>query len=262
MTGAAAEIDLHETRLVRVLSDLAVSDVPYSPGNFAQRLGAWVDFADSMRLASFHDELRGQAFERNPNPLPGEALKAEVLHVRSVLMHAVVNSYSPETGVARLRLPVLGSERSCDLLMTYEPYHRFYAAHQREFDALIQPLQLRVREIISGYSAELAQLAAIDETMRELLSIHIRKSLAAIPRLLQKRFDFLLQEYRAEQGEPDAEALQRPPGDAVPDAWMTPDGWLGRFCGEMQVLLMAELDLRLMPILGLVEAVEEEVSEK
>jgi hypothetical protein len=40
------------------------------------------------------------------------------------------------------------------------------------------------------------------------------------------------------------------------------DGWIRRFHRDMQDLLLAELDLRLMPVLGLVEAVEEEVTQK
>ncbi|HCB41034.1 MAG TPA: DUF3348 domain-containing protein, partial [Gammaproteobacteria bacterium] len=56
------------------------------------------------------------------------------------------------------------------------------------------------------------------------------------PRLLQRRFNLLQQ-----QAQP---------------------GWLQQFRKDVQALLLAELDLRLQPVLGLVEALEREVSRK
>ena len=50
-----------------------------------------------------------------------------------------------------------------------------------------------------------------------------------------------------------------PPDD--PARWMQPGGWLVRFCAEMQRVLLAELDLRLMPVAGLVAAVDKESTE-
>ena len=50
-----------------------------------------------------------------------------------------------------------------------------------------------------------------------------------------------------------------PPDD--PACWMQPGGWLARFCADMQRVLLAELDLRLMPVAGLVAAVDKESTE-
>jgi len=50
-----------------------------------------------------------------------------------------------------------------------------------------------------------------------------------------------------------------PPDDLA--QWMQPGGWLARFCAEMQRVLLAELDLRLMPVAGLAAALDKESTE-
>jgi hypothetical protein len=42
------------------------------------------------------------------------------------------------------------------------------------------------------------------------------------------------------------------PDDLTP--WMFPGGWLASFCGRMRELLLAELEIRLQPVLGLIES--------
>ena len=44
----------------------------------------------------------------------------------------------------------------------------------------------------------------------------------------------------------------------APARWMQPDAWLARFCAEMQRVLRAELELRLMPVVGLLAALDRE----
>ena len=262
MTQRASRVGLNDSRLVRLLSDLGVSDVAFPSGNLSQRLGGRIDFKASMRLAAFHDELRTLAFEPSPAPTSAQALKEEVLQARLSLMRTIVEGFVPGAGPARLKLPTLAADISLDRLLEFEPYHRFYAAHQRALDARIQTLQLRVREVLTGRSAELARLAAMDAAMRDIVSPHTRTSLAVIPQLLSKRFDALVNAYRSTQATPvDREADLLPEEDKL-KAWTRPDGWLGTFCHDMQQLLLAELDLRLVPILGLVEAVDEEVMRK
>ena len=40
---------------------------------------------------------------------------------------------------------------------------------------------------------------------------------------------------------------------------MKDGAWLARFCHELQTVLLAELDLRLQPTLGLLEAYQKEI---
>jgi hypothetical protein len=47
-----------------------------------------------------------------------------------------------------------------------------------------------------------------------------------------------------------------------PALWMQPGGWLANFCRELQGVLLAELDLRLQPTVGLIEALSNEVGKR
>jgi hypothetical protein len=43
-----------------------------------------------------------------------------------------------------------------------------------------------------------------------------------------------------------------------PALWMQPGAWLERFCGELKAVLLVELDVRLLPTVGLIEAMNNE----
>ena len=213
-----------------------------------------------MRLAALHDRLGGMIVE--PGAASVDAAREEFLRVRMSLMRSVVGSFSQAAGPARIKLPSLEAGVPLDKLASFEPYHHFYAAHQREFASRIQALQLSVRDAISALSAELAQLAALDEALRDSLATHTRKNLAHIPKLLARRFDFLLRENQSHQDNQDmAEPVNQPDEDIL-GTWIRPNGWLGRFFKEMQGLLLAELELRLLPVQGLVEAANEQVGNR
>jgi len=254
MTEAALQqISLNGTRLIRILAQLQVSNLAFSHERFAERLGGVIDFGDSVRLSGLLDKIgsmpdeTGAASDQDP--------RADLLHVRMSLARSVAEGFVPDVGMSRLKLPTLKSGVPLEDLTRFEPYHRFYAAHQREFEVKIQSLQLRVRDGVSGVSAEAARLAALDEAVRDTLSMHTRKYLAVIPQLLGKRFDFLQQQHQSRQ-EASGESIEQPE-QGVPDAWTRPDGWLGRFFRELQGVLLAELELRLLPVLGLLEAADE-----
>ncbi len=246
MAPSAVPITPHATRLVRLLSDLAGSEVAFAQGNFAERLGGLVDFGDSMRLSALHDKLGKLQVE--PGPISVGALQAALAQVRLGLVRSVVESFVAGAGSGRVKLPALKRDVSLDQLAGFEPYHRFYASHQREFEVRIQTLQLQVRDALAGATSELARLAALDEALRDTLAAHVRKRLACIPPLLGKRFEALREAPSVDLAE--AQVLA---------AWTRPGGWLNRFHEEMQALLLAELELRLLPVLGLIGAVTEQV---
>lgn len=249
-------ITLTDSRLMRQLARFDVPDIPSSDDHILQRLAVMMDFGASMKLAALHDELQGQAFESADTQADAGQLREAVFDAHARMVRTVVDSYTPDAGLSRLRLPSLDESRPLEFLATFEPYHRFYAAHQREFEMRVNALQLRVRELASAISPDMARLVVLDETMRGILSGYSRKTLATIPELLGRRFDRLIGDQRTDDAEVDSA-----PRVQVLAAWTAPDGWLGRFQEEMRELLLAELDLRLMPILGLLEATTLEVED-
>ena len=308
MSPASSPVNLKGTRLVRFLADLAVSDVAFSHDNFTDRLGRVINLQESLRLSAFHDQLSMTPYEPGSDSESGsgsgscEGLTQDVLWARRALVQTVVASFAPQGGPARLQLPTLQADAPLDELVTFQPYHRFYIAHQREFESKIQSLQRRVRDQVCGLSRELAQLAALDATVWNILLTHTRSQFAVIPRLLGKRFDFLQHEYHSSQAQaqfevqPEAQSESQSEaqpesevesesesevesevesgagsgtqvGDVQPQAdrletSTRSEAWQTRFLTETQGLLLAELELRLLPVLGLVEAVNEEVAGK
>ncbi len=133
-----------------------------------------------------------------------------------------------------------------EVAAAYEPYRRFHLAHQAEMEPGIRALRSRLRQALVGASARLRQLAALDEALDRILASREHQLLATLPSLLEKRFEQLLaahQQALPDRGQADAPLL-----------WMQPGGWLAAFCEELQAVLIAELDLRLQPTLGLIEA--------
>jgi hypothetical protein len=112
-------------------------------------------------------------------------------------------------------------------------------------------LRTRVRAALSNYSPALRQIAELDAAFVKVLSDRERSLLAMVPALLEKRFGQLLRAHRAALGDPAADD---------PTRWLQPGGWLTVFCRDLQRVLLAELDLRLQAVIGLIEAFGNEVT--
>jgi hypothetical protein len=230
MSQAAAHISLNGSRLVRFLSDLQVSDAAMTQKRFAERLGSLIDLSDSITLSSAHSNIGATAFEASG--LSQQDAQQEFLRVRAAIVQGVIKSFAPHTGPTRIKLPVPEAETPTDASTAFEPYRKFYTAQQRDIDFKIRKLQLQMREAAAGFSPELAQLSALDTALGDTLAIHTRKFFAVIPGLLGKRFEHLYQQH---------------------PSWMAMHK---AFCADMQGLLLAEIEARLLPVLGLVEALD------
>jgi len=96
----------------------------------------------------------------------------------------------------------------------------------------------------------LQQLAALDASFENILSEREAMLLGKVPKLLEKRFTQALKQHLKKQAEALAEDVNAP--RLKPDAWLLP--WRQ----QMRTALLAELDTRLQPALGLLEAFNQE----
>lgn len=238
-----APSSLSSSRLVKLLSRLTVSEIPQSKVNFGERLGNLIDFSDSIILSGAYNELESVVFEKRSQD-PSETLEA-FIKVRGELVTTIITSTTPNNHSNRLRLPKITNQDPTKPLLDFETYFRFYASNQRNIDSKISHLRFQIRDDIACHSAELAQLARLDEALDNTLLAHSRKFFALVPRLIRNRFNHLLKEHRDNLPENATD---------LPEQWIAPGGWLAQFCMDLQALLLAELELRLQPILGLVEA--------
>jgi hypothetical protein len=238
----------HSSQLIRCLADLAMVDVAGSGNAFAEKLGQWVHFADAIALSAVHSERIPDASPHHAkaHATAHAAAAADVDRLQAMLANSITKSFSQKSDRAHNKLPLADFSLPLDLAAAFVPYRRFYEAHQRDMELSIQPLRVNLREALAKLSPRQRKLAELDATLEKILRDRENKLLSRVPVLLKKRFEQLFREH---QQQLDATGQADNPA-----GWMKAGAWLACFCHDMQTLLLAELDLRLQPALGLLEA--------
>lgn len=244
MARGSPRTSFDSSRLIRALSDLVSTDAAPTRQSFADRLGQWLDFADAIALFS---ALNGSTDAAGcPTAAEHPALGDEFARVRGALLDSINTDGLLTPGKARIRLPAPAWHASTPGAADYLPYHRYYLAHQRDMGAAIAPLRASVRAGLAQRSPALRQLAALDGVLDQALAPRERSLLANVPQLLGRRFEQLHQAHRSALSTPDD-----------PARWLQPGAWLHTFCQDMRAVLLAELELRLQPVAGLLDALNE-----
>ena len=218
--------------LIRLLAQLAEADVPESNQAFTEGLSQWLGWTDAISLSAALDArpatTTGAAAGR---PLSASAAEREFIRVRTGLVNAAAEDFAgpvdPEADLPTLL--------------------RRYTARQQAMESSIGALRRRLREALAGGSPSMVRLAAVDAVMDPVLGVQERALLSIVPPRLGKHFERL----RAAHQVPPSQAPEAP--DAS-DTGLRPAGWLGVFYKDMQAVLLAELELRLQPAEGLLEA--------
>ena len=250
MTRALRPTHFHSARLMRVLAELALVDTAASGGAFAEKLGLWVSFTDAIALCAAHSASPTQ-YPAAPSPANAALEVAQdFARARATLEQALHPSGAPRGSRNRIVLPAPDLALPIEAKIAFEPYRRYYQAQQREMELNVDSLRNRVREALTQASPGLQQLAALDGALDTILCGRESRLLAALPSLMEKRFGHLVQAHQ-QQLSATQQADQ-------PARWLQAGGWLARFCQELHTVLLAELDLRLQPTLGLVEALQNE----
>ena len=243
MTNGLLCTTFNRSGLVRILSETAPGaiDPKY---DFGERLGQWLDFSDALALFS---ALNRGAWTVPLAPVSGQAstLHEQLARVRRNLSESIVNDGVFGAEPARICFPTPLPDTPADSAPDFTPWHRFYLAHQRDMSAAIEALRANARKALAAGEASRRPLAELDATFEKALAGRERNLLGTIPMLLAQRFARRYQEHRASL---------RP--DASDDAanWAAPGGWLEAFCRDTQAVLLAELELRLKPVAGLIAA--------
>jgi len=252
MTQALPGTDFCSSGLIRLLAELSIVEAAGSREFPAERLGQWLDVAAAITLHAAHNA--GSASSPAAQPVvelgSGVAVQEEFARLRTARVESITASCSPAGGSTRIRLPMPKLGVDAEAAAAYGPYRRFHLAHQAEMEPGIRALRSRLRQALAGASTRLGLLATLDEALDRILTARERQLLATLPSLLERRFQQLLAAHQRallDSGQADEPLL-----------WMQPGGWLAIFCEELQAILIAELDLRLQPTLGLIEALHNE----
>lgn len=117
----------------------------------------------------------------------------------------------------------------------YTAFRQHYLAMQRAMLTATGRWRGRLRDLLAGASPELARLAELDALMEGVLSPREHSLLAQVPQLLGTHFE--------------RQRLAAQAGDAA-----TSEAWLEIFRKDMHGVLLAELDVRFLPLEGLLAA--------
>ncbi len=243
MSGSLAR-DVRRTPLtgsafIRTLASLNDDPAPAAPDAFAQRLARWFDWTHAFSLSAALGETNVHA---DVPSFGGQgALSAderEFARVRAVLAKAIADAPNGGAETRRVHRPLAGAVAPAEAPVDFAPYRQRYTACQLAMETQIVPLRRRLRSSLADRSAALAKLAELDIVMEQVVGAQERALLATVASRLEPRFDQL-------RGTRD---------DTSPGIPVQPGPWLERFRQEMRGLLLAELDLRLQPVEGLLEA--------
>ncbi|MEO5796914.1 MAG: DUF3348 family protein, partial [Rhodoferax sp.] len=241
------------SKLVRLLSEPTSAATAGASVDSAEQLSAVLGLFDAVTLRSALQAIHTTQASVGTSVNKGSSVPVaeQVQQVRMVLVNAITAKpvTAADAGASRRRGrnpdPVPVPAAPAEPVADYALFRQRHLDLQRQMEWMIPPLRIRVREAVASVSPALRQLAALDAVWEQLLAAREQKSLATIPALLKNRFEQL----RTTHQQADQPALRQQAG-----------GWLDRFDKEQQAVLLAELDLRLEPVMGLVEAFQREIA--
>ncbi len=209
----------------------------------AQKLSQWVGVFESVTLHAAHQSVGTVADTDAKCVSPDQvaALQAQCRQVQQTLVRAIEKPEAADTGARRGRHPLNQPEPPPDAQVDFAPYRQHYLDQQRNMKLMVGPLRNQLRQTLAQASPALRQLATLDAVWEQLLDGHTQKLTATVPVRLQRRFEHLRKLH-----------TQPPAQDA--SLWRQPGGWLHGFNKELQAVLRAELDVRLEPVWGLIDA--------
>jgi len=225
MVSELRRTPFNSTTLIRLLAELTVADVADSKQSFAERLAHWLNWTDAISLSV---ALNGSTVKapdgQSGAPSSASSAAKEFARVRTALANALAAKGAPAAAP------------------DYAPYHHHYVSQQRAMEAGIGPLRAQVRSALADQSPASSRLAALDAVLDDVLREREHSLLSTVPLLLEKHF----------------ERLRKAHQETHADTQASDDAWLAIYCKDMQGVLLAELNLRLQPVEGLLEALGHE----
>lgn len=214
------------SRLVRLLASFGAGSVAGGGQRLASRVGGWLDISAAISLsAALGVPGAAKVVAAPAAPVSPVEMQKALLRVRTEFADAIVVGSLVRPGKQRIRLPDVAFVAAPDAPASFTPYHRYYLAMQGEMEKSIALLRASARQALATISPAAASLAALDAALETALAERERALLANVPPLL-------------------ADGFQSLQGDTVD----------GRFREVLREVLLAELEMRLLPVSGLVGA--------
>lgn len=227
--------------LIRLLARLTDFEPPESGPTLSDRLSQWLGWTDAIALSS---ALNGSppAVPSAPRALaPADA--SACARLRDDFAASFARDCSLSTGTAGQIRSLANVAANAE----FASYRQRYLTQQQSMEHAIGIVRARLRALLATRSPEMARLATIDAVMERALTPRERTLLAAVPGLLERRFE------RLRDAEHSAISAAHAAGAR---AGVAAGKWLEAFHRDMQSTLLAELDIRLQPVQGLLAALQ------
>ena len=160
--------------------------------------------------------------------------------VQRAILQTIKQSFDFKVEQPRYPLPKLNMENDKPDLSVYQA---FYIAQQKEMSAKIQGLRTYMRATLAASSVNMAKLALLDLTLEETIGFPLRNGFGAVAKVLLQYTQRLEKDW---QDDAQQEMIQ---GKDLSD-----------FYNALRQLLLAELELRLQPVQGMLDAFNYEVN--
>jgi hypothetical protein len=233
--GAELTTTLNGSALVGLLAQLSLSDRPAAPPSLVEGLGRWLGWREAIAVSAVLQAAPAAAPAGPTTAISTAAtrLQAEVQRVREALARRIEEALreAPEDG------------------HDFLPHRRRYFGAQQAMELTLAPLREQARALLARSGPALAQLAALDAALAGALAPREQALLAQLPVLLEKHHTRLRESAAtAVPTQPPATPAARARKPQATPAWLT------TFRHDMRRMLQAELELRLQPTLGLLDA--------
>lgn len=220
------------------------------PFDVAEQLGQWLGTVGSVKLSrALHaiESLPGEPAAPGATP-DLRALDNAFQATRAEVIDLIRAPVVPPRA-ARLRAdntPVAEPDPRADA--DFSALAPRYLALQRQMETRLDGLRRLLRSALAHGSATQRQLAALDGVMEQMLGEREQRLWALLPTQLDKRLTALRSAHES--------ALERSGQADEPLRWRKAGGWLWAFEQDLQALLLAEMQVRLQPIMGLLQALQ------
>ncbi|MFN3437602.1 MAG: DUF3348 family protein [Acidovorax sp.] len=253
---------INSSRLVVLLQQWAREDgerprpSPSQPVNtdVAEQMAQWLSTVDAVKLSrALHaiETLPGEAGSLVSNQGVDLPALDHLFEKTRADLNALVTAkvLAPKPARARAdNTPVQAPDPQVEA--HYAAHGQRYLDLQKQMDTRLLALRVQVRHALAQGCLGLRQLAVLDAVMEQMLGPREQRLWASLAAHLERRL--------AHRHHKHLEVLENSGVADEPLRWAQPGGWLWAFEQDLQALLIAELQVRLLPISGLLDAAHNE----
>ncbi|HEY9208787.1 DUF3348 family protein [Acidovorax sp.] len=247
---------LSRSGLIALLEEWAQEDFArvQQPRDMAEQLSRWLSAVDAIKVSRALNamEVVSPGMVRRGRPVDAPAMDAVIQAAKAEVLGLIAKPISPVKPLrGRVNQVPVGHVEAQPSTEPAAQIQR-YVGLQKQMGTKFAVLRGQMRQWLREGPLALQQLAALDVVMEQMLDAREQRLWASLQGHLERRLANL--RHRHQQG------LQSSGRAGEPEGGHPEDGWLWAFEEDLQALLLAEMQARLQPITGLLEAARNQVT--